>query len=132
MLLRTVLSAITLAGLLCLSGCMVLSPFEATGGQITMFRPAAGAQPAAQPAVALSEAQRRFVQSWLTQHRTGWSARYAATLTPQWCLRLDSPQDKSVSLCRYGATLVLRGLGPEMEHKLTTDDQAQFARELES
>ena len=97
-----------------------------------VFRPSAGAPPAAQPAVALSEAQRQFVQTWLMQHRAGWSARYAPTLTPEWCLRIDSPQDKSVSLCRYGATVVLRGLGPEMGRTLTPEDQAQFARELES
>ena len=96
------------------------------------FRSSASAPPAAQPAVALSEAQRQFVQTWLTQHRAGWSARYAPTLTPEWCLRLDSPQDKPVSLCRYGATVVLRGLGPEVERTFTTEDQAQFARELES
>ena len=132
MQLRTLHSATILSGLLCLSGCMVISPFEASGGQITKFQPSAGAQPAAQPAVALSAAQRQFIQAWLAQHRTGWSARYAATLTPEWCLRLDSPQDKSVSLCRYGATVVLRGLGPEMERTLTTEDQAQFARALES
>ena len=132
MLLRTFLSTITLAGLLCLSGCMVISPFEASSAQIMVFRSSAGAQPVAQPAVALSTAQRHFIQDWLAQHRAGWSARYAATLTPEWCLRLDSPQDNSLSLCRYGATVVLRGLGPEMERTLTTEDQAQFAREIES
>ena len=111
---------------------MVITPFEASGGQIMTFRPSASAPPAAQPAVALSATQRQFIQTWLATHRAGWSARYAATLTPEWCLRLDSPQDKSLSLCRYGATVVLRGLGPEMERTLTTEDQAQFARELES
>lgn len=111
---------------------MVISPIEASGGEIMMFRPTAGAQPAARPAVALSVAQRQFIQAWLAQHRSGWSARYAPTLTPEWCVRLDSAQDKSISLCRYDATVVLRGLGPEMERTLTAQDQVQFARALES
>ena len=124
--------AIALAAALLLSGCMVISNVPVAGGQLTMFRAAADAQPAAQAPRALSAAQRQFIEGWLAAHRSGWSARYAPTLIPAWCLRLDTPHDKTVSLCRYGATLVLRGLGPEMERKLTVDDEALFAREIES
>ena len=130
--LRTFLSATSLASVLLLSGCMTISPFEVTGAQITFFRPALDAQAGAQAPVPLSAAQRQFIEGWMAAHRAGWSSRYAATLTPAWCLRLDAPQDKAVSLCRYGATVVLRGVGPEMERALSPQDQEQFAREIES
>lgn len=116
---------------LLLAGCTVISTVPVTGGQLTVFRAGADAQPAAQTPVALSAAQRQFIEEWLAARRSGWSARYAPTLIPAWCLRLDAPQDKTVSLCRYGATVVLRGVGPEVERKLTSDDEAQFARALE-
>lgn len=118
--------------LLCLaSGCMVLSTFEVSSGQLTHFKAAGGVAPVAGTPVPLSAAQRQTIQTWFAAHRSGWSARYAPTLTPDWCLRLDSPQDKSVSLCRYGAAVVLRGLGPEVERALTADDEALFARAFE-
>ena len=123
--------AIALAAALLLSGCMVISHVPVAAGQLTLFRADANAQPAALPPVALSATQRQFVEGWLAAHRSGWSARYAPTLIPAWCLRLEAPHDKTVSLCRYGATVVLRGLGPEMERTLTSDDEALFARELE-
>ena len=109
---------------------MVISNVQVTGGQLTVFRAGATAQPEALAAVALSVPQQQFIERWLAARRAGWSARYAPTLTPAWCLRLDAPQDKAVSLCRYGATVVLRGFGPEVERTLTADDEAEFASAL--
>lgn len=117
---------------LLLCSCMVISGFDITGGQLTVFRAMAGAEPVAQAPVVLTAAQRQVIGNWLAAHRAGWSSRYAQTLIPVWCLRLDAPPDKTVSLCRYGKTVVLRGLGPEMERTLTAGDEALFAQELEA
>lgn len=131
MLLRILQPFTSLAGLL-LCGCMTISPFEVTGAQITFFRQSADAQPVVQGPVTLSAAQRQLIQGWMASHRAGWSARYAPTPTPDWCLRLDAPQDKAVSLCRYDGTVVLRGIGPEMERTLSAQDLMLFAREIEA
>ena len=121
----------TCTAVLLLSSCMTISGFDITGGQLTVFRTIGGAEPVAQAPAALTAAQRQMIGNWLAAHRAGWSSRYAQTLIPAWCLRLDAPSDKAVSLCRYGKTVVLRGLGPEMERTLSASDEALFALELE-
>lgn len=81
--------------------------------------------------VVLSSGQVQFVQGWLNADRTHWVPHQPlATLMPMWCMQLTTNNEQTVGLCRYSKTVVLRGLGAEIEKPFLAQDDALFLRNI--
>jgi len=46
-------------------------------------------------------------------------------------MQLTTSSEKTVGFCQYSKTVVLRGLGAEIEKPLTEQDNALFLKEIE-
>lgn len=80
----------------------------------------------------LNKDQTQFLQGWINNFREGWSShKPMATLLPQWCISLQTINDLSLGLCRYGESVVLRGIGSEIEHPLSESDISFFNQNIE-
>ena len=81
----------------------------------------------------LNKQQTQFLQGWINNFREGWSShKPMATLFPEWCISLETINDLSLGLCRYGKRVVLRGIGSEIEHPLSESDISSFYQNIEA
>lgn len=116
------------------AGCEEIEPIEITQAKITFYQKSDGTFSLLEAtSMVLSSSQMQFLQSWLNANRTGWSSHNPmATKLPRWCMALSTQSEKNVGFCRDGASVVLRGLGAEIEKTLTTQDNALFLQNIEA
>jgi hypothetical protein len=108
-----------------------IEPFEIKTATVLSHRTTDGSVINNPTPISLNKQKILFIQNWLTNHREGWSSHNPmATLLPQWCISLQTTNDLSLGLCHYGKNVVLRGLGPEIEHPLSESDISAFSKNI--
>lgn len=115
---------------LCAYGTTI-EPVEIKAATVLIHRAADGSVINHPASISLNKQQILFVQDWLKDHRDDWSSHNPmATLIPQWCISLQTTNDLSLGLCRYGKNVVLRGMGSEIEHPLSENDISIFSKNI--